>query len=111
MKTIQEQVRQLSPEELAELRGWLDRFAPQPPLQGLPLSELPEVLASLPRLGAEEAEAMARDLEEVRAELAGQAERSRRDRVEGLKALRGRLEIEGDLEDLRRLEVEEAGER
>ena len=71
VEALEKQVSKLTPEELAEFRQWFERFAPQrPPLQGLPLSELPGVLASVPRLGVEEAEAMARDLEEMRAELA-----------------------------------------
>lgn len=32
----------------------------------------------------------------------------RRQKIEKLKALRGKLSMEGDLEDLRRLEIEEA---
>ena len=36
------------------------------------------------------------------------AEWVRRKRIEKLKALRGKLDIAGDLEDLRRLEIDEA---
>ncbi len=37
------------------------------------------------------------------------AEWVRRQKIEKLKALRGKLPIEGDLDGLRRLEIEEAG--
>lgn len=52
-------------ETVAELRGVAS---------GRTLDELPDVLASLPRLSAEDADGFARDLETARAELDGAAE-------------------------------------
>lgn len=42
----------------------------RPTCEGLPLTELPAVFASAPRLTGEEADEFARDLEEARAEMA-----------------------------------------